>query len=64
LQQGSSAIPSVPLTHARQLLTAERMEWVRDAHKTRRCTCTPASWIELQAAKWFFKLVLKQKGSC
>ena len=39
LQQEPFAIPGIPLTHARQLLAAERMEWVRDAHKTRRCTC-------------------------
>ena len=37
LQQKSSARPVVPLAHARQLLAAERMEGVRDAHKTRRC---------------------------
>jgi len=39
LQQKSSARPVVPLAHARELLAAERMEWVRDAHKTRRCAC-------------------------
>jgi len=36
-QQEPSAIPVVPLAHARKLLAAERMEWVRDAHKTRHC---------------------------
>jgi hypothetical protein len=39
VQQEPSAIPSISLTHARQLLATERMEWVRDAHKTRRCAC-------------------------
>jgi hypothetical protein len=39
VQQKSSAIPVVPLAHACELLAAERMEWVRDAHKTRRCAC-------------------------
>ena len=39
LQQESSARPVVPLAHARELLAAERMEWVRDAHKARRCDC-------------------------
>jgi hypothetical protein len=37
LQQEPSARPVVPLAHARELLAAEGMEWVRDAHKTRRC---------------------------
>jgi hypothetical protein len=37
LQQEPSAIPGIPLAYARQLLAAERMEWVRDAHKMRRC---------------------------
>ena len=36
-QQEPSAITVVPLAHARKLLAAERMEWVRDAHKTRHC---------------------------
>jgi hypothetical protein len=36
-QQEPSAITVVPLAHARELLAAEGMEWVRDAHKTRRC---------------------------
>jgi hypothetical protein len=36
-QQEPSPITVVPLTHARELFAAERMEWVRDAHKTRRC---------------------------
>jgi hypothetical protein len=39
LQQEPSAIPGVPLAYARELLAAERMEWMRDAHKTRRCAC-------------------------
>ena len=39
LQQKSSARPVVPLAHARELLAAEGMEWVGDAHKTRRCAC-------------------------
>ena len=39
VQQQPSARPGVPLAYARQLLAVERMEWVRDAHKTRRCTC-------------------------
>lgn len=39
VEQEPSAIAGVPLTYARQLLAAERMEWVRDAHKTRRCAC-------------------------
>ena len=39
LEQEPSAIPGIPLTHARQLLAAERMEGVRDAHKTRRRAC-------------------------
>ena len=37
LQQEPSAIPVVPLAYARELLAAEGMEWMRDAHKTRRC---------------------------
>ena len=37
LQQEPSARPVVPLAHARELLAAEGMEWVRDAYKTRRC---------------------------
>jgi hypothetical protein len=40
LQQEPSAIPGVPLTHARQLLATERMKGVHDAHKTRRCIGT------------------------
>jgi hypothetical protein len=39
LQQEPSARPVVPLAHARELLAAKRMEWVGDAHKTRRCAC-------------------------
>jgi hypothetical protein len=39
VQQEPSAISGIPLAHARELLAAERMEWVRDAHKTRRCDC-------------------------
>jgi hypothetical protein len=41
LQQEPSARPGVPLAHARELLAAERMEGVRDAHKVRHCTCNP-----------------------
>jgi hypothetical protein len=37
-QQEPFARTVVPLAHARELLAAERMEWVRDAHKTRQCT--------------------------
>ena len=37
LQQEPPAIPGIPLAYACQLPTAERMEWVHDAHKTRRC---------------------------
>jgi hypothetical protein len=40
VQQEPSAIPVIPLAYTRQLLAAERMEWVRDAYKTRRCICT------------------------
>jgi len=36
VQQEPSAIPGIPLAHAHELLAAEWMEWVRDAHKTRR----------------------------
>ena len=39
VQQEPPAISGVPLAYARQLLAAERMEWVRDAYKTRRCIC-------------------------
>ena len=39
LQQEPSARPVVPLAHARELLATERMEGMRDAHKTRRCIC-------------------------
>ena len=41
LQQEPSARPGVPLAHTRELLAAERMEGVRDAHKVRHCTCNP-----------------------
>ena len=37
LQQEPSARPGVPLAHACELSAAERMEGVRDVHKTRRC---------------------------
>jgi hypothetical protein len=40
LQQEPSAIPGVPLAHARELLAAQWMEWVRNTHKTRRCART------------------------
>jgi hypothetical protein len=36
-QQETSSITVVPLAHASELFAAEWMEWVRDAHKTRRC---------------------------
>ncbi len=36
-QQEPSPIPVVPLAHARELVAAEGMEWMRDTHKTRRC---------------------------
>jgi hypothetical protein len=36
-QQETPSIPVVPLAHAHELLAAEWMEWVRDAHKTRHC---------------------------
>jgi hypothetical protein len=36
-QQEPSARTVVPLAHAHKLLAAERMEWVRDAYKTRHC---------------------------
>ena len=32
VQYEPSAIPVVPFAHARELLAAEGMEWVRDAH--------------------------------
>jgi hypothetical protein len=37
LQQKPLAIPGIPLADACQLPPVERMEWVRDAYKTRRC---------------------------
>jgi hypothetical protein len=39
LEQEASARPGVPLAHACELPAAERMEWVRDTHKTRRGAC-------------------------
>lgn len=36
-QQKTSAVTVVPLAHASELLAAEWMERVPDAHKTRRC---------------------------
>ena len=36
-QQETSTVPVIPLAHASELLTAEWVERVRDAHKTRLC---------------------------
>lgn len=36
LQENMSAIAVVSLGNAQELLAAERMEWMQDAHKTRR----------------------------
>jgi len=36
-QQDTSSRTVVPLAHACELFAAEGMEWMRDAHKTRRC---------------------------
>ena len=37
LQQESRAVPVIPTPDANELPAAERMEWVRHAHKMRRC---------------------------
>jgi hypothetical protein len=36
-QQETSTIPVVPLAYTSELFAAKGMEWVCDAHKTRRC---------------------------
>ena len=36
-QQETSTVPVVPLAHASQLLAAQWVERMRDAHKMRRC---------------------------
>ncbi len=42
-QQEPRAVPIVPLADADELPSAQRVERVRDAHKTRRCVGTACS---------------------
>jgi hypothetical protein len=40
VQQKTSSVTVVPLAHASELLAAERVEWMGDAHTTRRYDCS------------------------